>query len=73
MQCRIKDLRCKEVINITDGCRLGTVADVDIRIPEGQVCAIIVLDPAAFSGCLAGGRSFISPGTASPVSAMTSF
>ena len=22
MQCRIRDLRCKEVINICDGCRI---------------------------------------------------
>ena len=40
MQCRIQDLRRKEVINICDGCRLGYVADVDIRVPEGQVVAI---------------------------------
>ena len=40
MQCRMRDLRCKEVINISDGCRLGFVSDVDIRIPEGQVIAI---------------------------------
>ena len=41
MQCRIQDLRRKEVINICDGCRLGYVADVDIRVPEGQVVAIV--------------------------------
>ena len=27
MQCRIRDFRCKEVINICDGCRLGYVGD----------------------------------------------
>ena len=42
MQCRIRDLRCKEVINICDGCRIGYVEDVDIRIPEGQVAAVVV-------------------------------
>ena len=42
MQCRMRDLRCKEVINISDGCRLGFVSDVDIRIPEGQVIAIVL-------------------------------
>ena len=36
MQCRIRDLRRKEVINICDGCRLGYVEDVDVRVPEGQ-------------------------------------
>ena len=50
MQCRIRDLRCKEVINICDGCRLGFVADVDIRVPEGQVIAIVVYGPCRFFG-----------------------
>ena len=65
MQCRMRDLRCKEVINISDGCRLGFVSDVDIRIPEGQVIAIVVNGPCRFSGCSAGERNFTFPGNAS--------
>ena len=42
---RVCELRQKEVINICDGCRLGYVADVVIRIPEGQVVAIVVYGP----------------------------
>lgn len=61
MQCRIRDLRCKEVINICDGCRLGTVADVDIRIPDGQVCAIIVYGPCRFFGLFGRGEEFYIP------------
>ena len=34
MQCRFRDFRRKEVINIHDGARLGFVADLDVRIPE---------------------------------------
>ena len=30
---RIRELRRKEVINITDGGRLGFVGDVDLRMP----------------------------------------
>ena len=33
---RIRELRRKEVINITDGGRLGFVGDVDLRMPDGQ-------------------------------------
>ncbi len=54
MQWRIRDLRCKEVINICDGCRLGYVADVDIRVPEGQVCALVVYGPFRFFGLFEG-------------------
>ena len=61
MQCRIRDLRCKEVINISDGCRLGTVADVDVRVPEGQVCAVIVYGPCRFFGLFGRGEEFYIP------------
>ena len=50
VQCRIRNLRCKEVINVCDGCRLGFVSDVDIRLPEGQVAAIVVYGPCRFFG-----------------------
>ena len=61
MQCRIQDLRRKEVINICDGCRLGYVADVDIRIPEGQVVAIVVYGPCRFFGLFGRGEEYYIP------------
>ena len=61
MQCRIRDLRCKEVINICDGSRLGCVADVDVRFPEGQVCAVIVYGPCRFFGLFGRGEEFYIP------------
>ena len=61
MQCRMRDLRCKEVINISDGCRLGFVSDVDIRIPEGQVIAIVVNGPCRFFGLVGRGEEFYIP------------
>ena len=32
---RLTNLRCKEVINVCDGQRLGFVADVEIILPDG--------------------------------------
>ena len=61
MQCRIRDLRCKEVINICDGCRIGYVEDVDIRIPEGQVAAVVVYGPCRFFGLLGRGEEYYIP------------
>ena len=61
MQCRMRDLRCKEVINISDGCRLGFVSDVDIRIPEVQVIAIVVNGPCRFFGLFGRGEEFYIP------------
>ncbi len=61
MQCRFRDLRRKEVINICDGCRLGLVGDIDICIPEGQVAAIIVYGPCRFFGLFGRGEEFYVP------------
>jgi len=42
MDTRVGDLRCKEVINVTDGSRYGYVGDVAVDLDTGQVQAIIV-------------------------------
>ena len=36
MQCRMVELRRREVINIRDGCRLGFVGDVEVRVRQGR-------------------------------------
>ena len=61
MQCRIRDLRRKEVINVCDGCRLGFVDDVDVKLPEGQVVAIVVYGPRRFFGLFGRGEEFYIP------------
>lgn len=61
MQCRIQDLRRKEVINVCDGCRLGFVDDVDVKLPEGQVVAIVVYGPCRFFGLFGRGEEFYIP------------
>lgn len=50
MNCRIADLRCKEVINICDGCRLGFVGDVELNVVTGCIVALIVPGPCRFFG-----------------------
>ena len=61
MQCRMRDMRNKEVINVCDGCRLGFVADVDIKLPEGQVIAIIVYGPYRWFGLFGRGEEYYIP------------
>ena len=53
MNCRFADFRCKEVINICDGCRLGYVGDVECRLPDGQLTAddLILFLSSFFDGC----------------------
>ena len=61
MQCRIREMRCKEVINICDGCRLGFVSDIELKLPEGEVCAIIVNGPFRFFGLFGKGEEYYIP------------
>lgn len=46
MKCSINELRAKEVINVTDGARLGYVSDVEIDLETGKLIAVIV--PGAY-------------------------
>ena len=58
---RMRELRRKEVINITDGGRLGFVGDVDLRLPEGQAAALIIYGPARFFGLFGRGEDYYIP------------
>ena len=59
--CRITDLRCKEVICVADGQRLGFITDVEVEVPSGQVCSIIVPGPCHIMGLFGRREEFIIP------------
>lgn len=61
MSCRVTDLRCKEVINVVDGQRLGFISDVEVEVPEGRVCAIVVPGPCRFFGLFGRKDDFVIP------------
>ena len=61
MNCRFADFRCKEVINICDGCRLGYVGDVECRLPDGQLTALIIPGPYRFFGLFGRGEEYCIP------------
>ena len=58
---RMRELRRKEVINITDGGRLGFVGDVDFHMPDGQAAALIIYGPARFFGLFGKGEEYYIP------------
>lgn len=61
MGVRIANLRCKEVVSICDGQRLGFVADVEIKLPEGQVCSLIVPAPCKLGSALGRREDYVIP------------
>lgn len=50
MNCCITELRCKEVINKSDGCRLGLVSDVEVDSCCGRVVALIIYGKPKYWG-----------------------
>ncbi len=58
---KMSELRCKEVICVGDGRRLGFVSDVQIEIPEGTVCAVVVPGPCRFWGLFGRKDDFVIP------------
>ena len=55
MSIKFTDLQCKEVICVSTGQRLGFVSDVQIEVPDGNLCAIVVPCPGKLP-CFPGRR-----------------
>ena len=58
---KMTDLRCKEVICVADGRRLGYICDVLVEIPEGRIQAILVPGPCRFFGLFGRKDDFVIP------------
>ncbi len=61
MQCRIVELRYKEVINICDGFRLGCACDVVLNTMTGQILAIVIPGPCRFLGLFGREDDYVIP------------
>ena len=61
MDCRLSDLRYREVINISTGARLGYVSDVILELQEGRIAALIVPGPARFFGIFGRESDYVLP------------
>ena len=61
MSVKFTEMRCKEVICISDGARLGFVSDVVVEIPEGCVVAIVVPGPCRILGLFGRKDDYVIP------------
>ena len=61
MDCRLSDLRYREVINISTGARLGFVSDVVLDLNAGRIAALIVPGPARFFGIFGRESDYVLP------------
>ena len=61
MSANFTDLRCKEVICLCDGRRLGYISDICVELPEGHIRAIIVPGRCRCFGLLGQKEDFVIP------------
>jgi len=58
---RTSDFRQKEVINITDGRRLGFVCDVEINLESGRLDAIVIPGEGRLFGLFGKDNYYVIP------------
>ncbi len=58
---KISELQSKEVINISDGRRLGQIHDLELDLREGVIKAIVVPGESKLFGLISGGREWVIP------------
>ena len=58
---RTADLKHKEVINITDGRRLGFVCDVEINLESGSIEGLVIPGGGKFFGFIGRDNEFVIP------------
>lgn len=61
MNCRLVDLRGKEIINVCDGARLGFPCDVVLDSVTGRVVAIVAPGECKFLGMFGRGDDIVIP------------
>lgn len=61
MSMKYTELRCREVICIADGRRLGYISDIRLKIPEGEILSIIVPGKCRFLGLFGRKDDYVIP------------
>ncbi len=60
---KISEFQTKDVINIFDGKKLGTVHDLEIDLRQGKVEALVVPAQSKFLGIFGNGTEYVIPWT----------
>ena len=64
MDSRITQMRCKEVVDIQNGCRYGSIGDLEIDLVTGRVHALVVPGRLRLFGLLGRERERVFPWSA---------
>ena len=61
MECRVTQMRSKEVINVNDGMRLGFIYDMEFSTETGRVTGIVIPGRSKAFGLLGREDDYIIP------------
>ena len=64
MDCRVADLRYKEIIDVSDGTRYGYVSDVELDTSSGQIQALVIYGRLRLFGLLGREEDLVFPWSA---------
>ena len=59
MQCRIAQLRNKEVIHVKNGVRIGFINDIEIDMQTAHISAVVVYGRLRWFGLLGREKDFV--------------
>lgn len=59
MVCRIDDLRCKEVIDVKSGKKLGYPEDIEFETATAKICKLIIPGRPRFFGLFGRGEDIL--------------
>ncbi|MFC4770200.1 YlmC/YmxH family sporulation protein [Effusibacillus consociatus] len=58
---KVSELQSKDVVNISDGKRLGMIGDLDIDLENGMIRAIVVPGSGRFFGMFGASQDYVIP------------
>jgi len=58
---KVSELRERDVVNVSDGRRLGYVEDIEMDLANGRVTAIVVPGQGRLVGLMGRGRDLVIP------------
>ncbi|MBP3619029.1 MAG: YlmC/YmxH family sporulation protein [Clostridia bacterium] len=61
METSFLELRCKEVVNVVDGRRLGHIVDIVFNLENGCVLGVVVPGEKSFWNVFKGGMELFIP------------
>jgi len=61
MAVRVSDLKVRDVVDVSDGRRLGFISDLEIDLEAGRVTAIVVPGPGRLWGLFGREPDYVIP------------